>query len=82
MLAEQLEQSTIFLEDIGVKPKQVAIDVCYRGKEVDAANPGVQIIHRGRYKTMSQHVRKLLKRRQAVEPAIVHVKADYRMNRC
>ena len=81
-LAEQIEQSTILLEDIGVKPKQVVVDLGYRGKEVDAANPGVEIIHRGRYKTMSKHERKLLKRRQAVEPAIGHLLADYRMNRC
>ena len=81
-LAEQIEQSTILLEDIGVKPKQVVVDLGYRGKEVDAANPGVEIIHRGRYKTMSKHERKWLKRRQAVEPAIGHLKADYRMSRC
>ncbi len=72
-LAEQIEQSTILLEDIGVKPKQVVVDLGYRGKEVDAANPDVQIIHRGRYKGMSKHERKLLKRRQAVEPAIGHL---------
>ena len=81
-LAEQLEQSTILLEDLGVKPRQVIVDLGYRGKDVDAANPGVQIIHRGRYKTMNKHERKLLKRRQAVEPAIGHLKADHRMNRC
>jgi IS5 family transposase len=81
-LAEQIEQSTILLEDIGVKPRQVVVDLGYRGKDVDAANPGVEIIHRGRYKTMSQHERQLLKRRQAVEPAIGHLKADCRMNRC
>ena len=81
-LAEQIEQSTILLEDIGVKPKQVVVDLGYRGKDVDAANPGVQIIHRGRYKTMGKHERKLLRRRQAVEPAIGHLKADHRMNRC
>ena len=81
-LAEQIEQSTILLEDMGVKPRQVVVDLGYRGKDVDAANPGVQIIHRGRYKTMSEHERRLLKRRQAVEPAIGHLKADCRMNRC
>ena len=81
-LAEQIEQSTILLEDIGVKPKQVVVDLGYRGKEVDAANAQVQIIHRGRYKSMDKHERKLLKRRQAVEPAIGHLKADHRMNRC
>lgn len=81
-LREQIEQTTILLEDIGIKPKQVVADLGYRGKEVDRDNPGVEIIHRGRYKTMSQHERKLLKRRQAVEPAIGHLKSDYRMNRC
>jgi IS5 family transposase len=81
-LAEQIEQSTILLEDTGVKPKQLVVDLGYRGKEVDAANPGVEIIHRGRYKTMGKHERQLLKRRQAVEPAIGHLKADGRMNRC
>ena len=81
-LAEQIEQSAILLEDIGVKPKQVVVDLGYRGKDVDAANPDVQIIHRGRYKSMSKHERKLLKRRQAVEPAIGHLKSDHRMNRC
>ena len=65
-----------------VKPRQVVVDLGYRGKEVDAANPGVEIIHRGRYKTMGKHERRLLKRRQAVEPAIGHLKADCRMNRC
>ena len=58
------------------------MDLGYRGKEVDTANAGVQIIHRGRYKSMSKHERKLLKRRQAVEPAIGHLKSDHRMNRC
>ena len=81
-LAEQIEQSTILLEDIGARPKQVIVDLGYRGKEVDTANAGVQIIHRGRYKSMSKHERKLLKRRQAVEPAIGHLKSDHRMNRC
>jgi IS5 family transposase len=81
-LAEQIEQSTILLEDIGVKPRQVVVDLGYRGKEVDAANPGVEIIHRGPYKTMGKHERRVLKRRQAVEPAIGHLKADCRMNRC
>lgn len=81
-LCEQLEQSTTLLEDIGVRPKQVVVDLGYRGKDVDAANPQVQIIHRGRYKSMNRQERRWLKRRQAVEPAIGHLKADHRMNRC
>ena len=56
--------------------------VGFRGKEVDADNPGVQIIHRGRYKSLSKQERGWLKRRQAVEPAIGHLKSDHRLDRC
>jgi hypothetical protein len=42
----------------------------------------VQIIHRGKYKSLSAHEKRLLKRRQAIEPAIGHAKADHRMDRC
>ena len=65
--AEKIEQSTILLEDLGVEPKQVIVDLGYRRKDVDAADAEVQTIHRGRYKTMGKHERQLLKRRQAVE---------------
>jgi IS5 family transposase len=58
----------------------VVVDLGYRG--VDADNPGVQIIHRGKYKSLSAHEKRLLKRRQAIEPAIGHTKADHRMDRC
>ena len=49
---------------------------------MDADNPGVQIIHRGKYKSLSAHGRRLLRRRQAIEPLIGHTKADHRMDRC
>ena len=81
-LAEQMEQTTNLLQDIGVKPKQVVVDLGYRGKDVDAANPCLEIIHRGRYKSLTTLQRKWLKRRQAVEPAIGHLKSDNRMDRC
>ena len=68
------------LEDVGRAPKQVVVDLGFRG--VDADNPGVQIIHRGKFKSMTQQHRRWLKRRQAVEPAIGHLKSDHRMNRC
>ena len=35
-----------------------------------------------RYKTLSEHHKRLLKRRPAIEPAIGHTKADHRMDRC
>jgi transposase, IS5 family len=79
-LNEQLEQTCILLEDIGKAPKQVIVDLGYRG--VDKDNPDVEIIHRGKYKSLTQQQRRWLKRRQAVEPAIGHLKSDNRMDRC
>ena len=61
-------------------PKQVIVDLGYRG--VDADDPGVQLIHRGKYKSLSDHEKRLPKRRQAIEPLIGHTKADHRMDRC
>ena len=79
-LNQQLEQTTILLEDTGRSPKQVIVDLGYRG--VDRDNPTVQIIHRGKYKSLTKQQRRWLKRRQAVEPAIGHLKSDHRMDRC
>jgi IS5 family transposase len=80
ILSAQLEQTTNLLQDLGRSPKQVIVDLGYRG--VDADNPGVQIIHRGKYKSLSDHEKRLLKHRQAIEPLIGHTKADHRMDRC
>jgi IS5 family transposase len=80
VLNAQLEQTTNLLQDLGRAPKQVIVDLGYRG--VDADNPGVQIIHRGKYKSLTDHEKRLLKRRQAIEPLIGHTKADHRMDRC
>jgi IS5 family transposase len=80
ILSAQLEQTRILLEDAGRVPKEVVVDLGFRG--VDADNPSVEIIHRGKYKRLSRPQRRWLKRRQAVEPAIGHLKADHRMDRC
>jgi transposase, IS5 family len=79
-LAAQLEQTTNLLQDLGRAPKQAIVDLGYRG--VDGDNPGVEIIHRGRYKSLTKQQRKWLKRRQAIEPLIGHTKADHGMQRC
>ena len=42
----------------------------------------MSIKHRGKYKSLTDQERKLLKRRQAIEPIIGHLKSDNRMNRC
>lgn len=80
VLSAQLEQTTNLLQDLGHTPTQVIVDLGYRG--VDSDNPGVRIIHRGKYNSLSDHEKKLLKRRQAIEPLIGHTKADHRMDRC
>ena len=79
-LAQQLAQTTNLLQDLGRKPKQAIVDLGYRG--VDAHNPGLEIIHRGKYKTLTAVQRRWLKRRQAIEPMIGHTKSDHRMDRC
>ena len=80
ILNAQLEQSRILLEDVGVKPVDVVVDLGFRG--VDWDNPGVEIIHRGKIKQLSALQKKWLRRRQAVEPVIGHLKDDNGMRRC
>ena len=81
-LAEQLEQSNILMQDLGVKIKQVSADLGYRGKVVEADNPGVDLVHRGKIKSLNRAQRRALKRRPAVEPVIGHLKEDHGMRRC
>ena len=79
-LAAQLEQTTNLMQDVGRTPKEVIVDLGYR--VVDADNPGVQIIHRGKYKSLTTLQRKSLKRCQVIEPLIGHTKSDHGMQRC
>ena len=79
-LAAQISQCNDLIQAAGSEVKQAFVDLGYRG--VDADNPGVEVIHRGRIKSMSERQKQQLKRRQAIEPAIGHVKHDNRMIRC
>lgn len=79
-LRAQLEQASILMQDTGMKPTTAYVDLGYRG--VDADNPGIEIKHRGKKKSLTPQEWKLLKRRQAIEPIIGHLKSDNRMNRC
>jgi transposase, IS5 family len=79
-LNEQLEQASILMQDSRSKPATAFVDLGYRG--VDADNPDVHIVHRGKSKRISEQERRLLRRRQAIEPIIGHLKADRRMGRC
>lgn len=79
-MAAQIEQTTNLLQDIGVKPTTAIVDLGYRGMDKDVAP--VEVIHRGKFKSLSPKQRTWLKRRQAIEPLIGHTKADHRMDRC
>jgi len=74
-LAEQLEQTEILT---GARPKVAIVDLGYRGREVD----GVEILHRGKPKRLTRRQWAWVKRRQAIEPIIGHVKDDCGMRRC
>ena len=79
-LAAQLEQTRILLESVGTEPREVFVDLGYRGVDEDC--PGVTVHHRGKYKSMTLEQRRWLKRRQAIEPVFGHLKNDHRMDRC
>jgi IS5 family transposase len=74
------EQATNLTQDIAVKLKHIAVNLDFRG--VDADNADKEIIHRGKFKSLSAKQKKWLKRRTAVEPTIGHLKSDHRMDRC
>ena len=80
ILAAQLGQTTNLLQDLERSPTQAIMDLGFRG--VDADNPGVEIIHRGRYESQTSKHKRWLKRRQAIEPMIGHAKSDNRMDCC
>ena len=79
-LAAQISQCNDLIKAAGSEVKQAFVDLGYRG--VDADNPDIEVVHRGRIKSMSERQKRQLKRRQAIEPAIGHVKHDNRMIRC
>ena len=79
-LAAQIEQTNNLLQDIGVKPTTAIVDLGYRGVDKDLAP--VEVIHRGKFKSMTPKQKTWLRRRQAIEPLIGHTKADHRMDRC
>ena len=80
ILSAVLEQAANLTQDIVANLKHIVVDLGFRG--VDAENPGKEIIHRGKFKSLSKQQKGWLKRRTAVEPAIGHLKSDHRMDRC
>jgi IS5 family transposase len=60
ILAAQMAQSAIPLQGLDLSPKQAVVDLRFRGKEVDQANPDLEIFHRCRIKTMTKPQRRWL----------------------
>ena len=79
-LNEQLEQAAILMEDTGAVPNTVYVDLGYRG--VDEDNPQMNIVHRGKSKRLGRPWMLKLRRRQAIEPVIGHLKSDHGLDRC
>lgn len=67
------------LRDLGVKPTTAVVDLGFRGVDQDIAP--VQSIHRGKCKSLSNFRKRWLRRRQAFEPTIGHLKQSHRMDR-
>ena len=63
ILAGRIEQTTHLLQDLGVKPTTAAVDLGYRG--VDHLAPG-NVVHCGRYNTVTDQQRRWLTRRDVV----------------
>lgn len=75
-----LEQAINISQDMNVTITHVVGELGYRG--VDEENPGKLIIHRGKIKSLSPQQEGWLRRREAIEPAIGHLKSDHRLDRC
>jgi IS5 family transposase len=60
ILSAVLEQSTNLMQDIAVKLNHLVVDLGFRG--VYADNPDNEIIHRGKFKSLSAKLKKWLKR--------------------
>jgi len=70
ILDAALEQASKLCRTMLVTLKQIVVNLGLRG--VDADNPDVEIIHRGKYKSLTTQQKRRLRRRQALEPAICH----------
>ena len=68
------------MQATGMRPETAYVDLGYLG--VDKDNLDIDIKHRDKFKSLTDEEKKSLKRRQAIEPIIGHLKADHRMNRC
>ena len=81
-LHAQIAQSNALIARCGKVIKQTVVDLGFWGIDVALANSSVDVKHRGPTKSMTKTERKILKRRQAVEPVIGRAKHDNGTRRC
>lgn len=74
-LKEQLEQVECLTR---IRPQTAIVDLGFRGREIE----GTTVLHRGKAKRLTRSQWRWVKRRQAIEPIIGHVKDDCGMRRC
>ncbi len=74
-LAEALEQVEILTD---TRPAQVFVDRGYRGHGVTTA----RVFISGQRRGVTRSLRRLIRRRSAIEPTIGHMKTDGRLRRC
>jgi IS5 family transposase len=74
-LFETLEQVAILTD---CQPKEVFVDLGYRGADVQ---PGTKVYHHKLKRDITQRLRRDVRRRSAIEPAIGHMKNDGRLRR-
>ena len=74
-LKEQLEQVECLTR---IRPQTAIVDLGFRGRKIE----GTTILHRGKAKRLTKSQWRWVKRRQAIEPIIGHVKDDCGMRRC
>lgn len=67
-------------EQIGVSLKRVFADAGYRGHNAPAV-PGLRVYTAGQKRGVTKQIRRLMRRRAAVEPVIGHAKNEHRMGR-
>jgi len=79
-LAEQIEQATILMQDTATVPQTVFADRGYRLKKEDRLP--IRMLLPDMKRHMTEQERRLMSRRQAIEPIIGHLKADHRLDRC
>ena len=74
-LYEALVQVAILTEH---QPREVFVDLGYRGSEVQA---GTKVYHHKLKRDITERLRRDIRRRSAIEPAIGHMKSDGRLRR-